>query len=122
LSGLPKFSRAAFRRCAGTMPRFERFCGDSESILGRRAARETRTNRQEAAVEQIFGVVGSGSLFLSYCAYCEARDALQTASFRVSPGRAKLAGLAAAFATLATGCLICLLLARAGALYDAGAL
>ena len=74
-------------------------------------------------MEQIFGVVGSGSLFLSYCAYCEARDALKSTPFQISPGRAKLAGLAAAAATLATGCLICLLLARAGAFYDsAGAL
>jgi hypothetical protein len=69
-------------------------------------------------LEQIFGVVGSGSLFLSYCAYCEARDVLQSTSFRISPGRAKLAGLAAAAATLVSGCLICLLLARAGAFYD----
>ena len=69
-------------------------------------------------MEQIFGVVGSGSLFLSYCAYCEARDALQSASFQISPRRAKLAGFAAAAATLAIGCVICLLLARAGAFYD----
>jgi len=72
-------------------------------------------------MEQVFGVVGSGSLFLSYCAYCEARDATQSASFRLSPGRAKLAGFAAAGATLVFGWLICLLLARAGALYDVGA-
>lgn len=73
-------------------------------------------------MDQIFGVVGGGSLFLSYCAYCEARDALQFAAFHVSPGRARLVGLAAAAATLAAGCLVCLLLARAGALYDGGAL
>jgi hypothetical protein len=74
-------------------------------------------------MEQIFGVIGSGSLFLSYCAYCEARDALQSATFRVSPGRAKIAGLAAAGATLAIGWLICLLLAhQAGGVYDASAL
>ena len=70
-------------------------------------------------MEQIFGVVGSGSLFLSYCVYCEARDALKATPFQISPNRAKLAGLAAAAATLVTGWLICLLLARAGAFYDA---
>jgi hypothetical protein len=73
-------------------------------------------------MEQIFGVVASGSLFLSYCAYCEARDALQLATFRFSPVRAKLAGLAAAAATLAAGWVVCLLLARAAALNDGGAL
>ena len=70
-------------------------------------------------MEQIFGVVGSGSLFLSYFVYCEARDALKSTPFQISPSRAKLAGLAAAAATLVTGWLICLLLARAGAFYDA---
>jgi hypothetical protein len=73
-------------------------------------------------MEQIFGVVGSGSLLLSYFAYCEARDALQLATFRISPGRAKLAGLAAAAATLVAGWVVCLLLARAGAPYDGGGL
>jgi|GEM_PF-4246607 hypothetical protein len=73
-------------------------------------------------MEQIFGVIGSGSLFLSYCAYCEARDALRSTAFGISPGRAKIAGLAAAGATLAVAWLICLLLARAGGVYDPSAL
>lgn len=67
-------------------------------------------------MEQIFGLVAGGSLFLSYCAYCEARDALQSASFRISPGRAKIAGLAAAGFTMAVGWCVCLALAQGGAL------
>ena len=73
-------------------------------------------------MEQIFGLVGSGSLFLSYCAYFEARDALQSASsLHISPKRAKMAGLAAAGITLAVGWFICLALVRGGALYDPSA-
>ena len=92
-------------------------------VEGKAAAEIRDWVKRSGVMEQIFGVVGSVSLFLSYCAYCEARDALQFAGFRISPGRAKLAGLAAAAATLAAGWLVCLLLARTGApLYDGGAL
>ena len=70
-------------------------------------------------MEQIFGVIGAGSLFLSYCAYCEARDALQSTAFHISPSRAKMAGLFAAGVTLTIGWVVCLLLLRSGVPYDA---
>jgi hypothetical protein len=56
---------------------------------------------------QIFGIVGSGMLFLSFCAYCEARDALQSTALSFSPSRAKFAGLCAAGVTLFIGLAIC---------------
>jgi hypothetical protein len=78
------------------------------------------TSNEERAMGQIFGIVGSGMLFLSFCAYCEARDALQSAAFSFSPSRAKIAGLFAACVTLAIGMVICCLLTMAGTSYGGG--
>jgi hypothetical protein len=68
-------------------------------------------------VGQIVGVIGTGVLLLSFCAYCEARDVLQSASYQLSPRRAKIAGLFAASVTILAGVVICCALAN-GAPYD----
>jgi hypothetical protein len=104
---------------------FLRYCGDNGFILGRRELESPDLTARAAGGEervmgQIFGIVGSGMLFLSFCAYCEARDALQSATFSFSPGRAKIAGLVAACFTLAVGMVICCLLTMAGTSYEGG--
>jgi hypothetical protein len=66
---------------------------------------------------QSYAVVGSGVLLLSYCAYCEAWDALQSTARPISSGRAKIAGYFAACLTLIIGFVVCCLLA-AGNPYD----
>jgi TctA family transporter len=66
---------------------------------------------------QIVGVIGTGILFLSFCAYCEARDVLQSSSYQLSPRRAKIAGLFAASLTIVAGVVICCALVR-GAPFD----
>jgi hypothetical protein len=62
-------------------------------------------------VGQVVGVIGTGVVFLSFCAYCEARDALSSPSHQISPRRAKLAGLFAASLTILLGVVICCALA-----------
>jgi hypothetical protein len=59
---------------------------------------------------QIFGVVGSGMLFLSFCAYCEAREALQSTTYGFTPASAKAVGVLAAGITLIMGLVVCCLL------------
>jgi hypothetical protein len=76
-----------------------------------------KANQAEAMMGQIFGIVGSGMLFLSFCAYCEAREALQSTAYGFTPARAKAAGYFAAGLTLAIGLAVCCLLV-AGAPYD----
>jgi hypothetical protein len=69
-----------------------------------------RTSAVEATMGQIVGVVGSGILFLSFCAYCEARDVLRSTGHGISPGRAQLGGaLAAGLTVLAGAAAICYL-------------
>jgi hypothetical protein len=74
-------------------------------------------SKAEAIMGQIFGIVGSGMLFLSFCAYCEAREALQSTAFNFTPARAKAAGIFAGAVTLAVGLVVCCLLVS-GAPYD----
>jgi hypothetical protein len=66
--------------------------------------------KREAIMGQIFGIVGSGMLFLSFCAYCEAREALQSTAFNFTPAHAKAAGVFAGAVTLAIGLAVCCLL------------
>jgi hypothetical protein len=66
---------------------------------------------------QIIGVVGSAVLFFSFCAYCEARDVLQSTRHGISPLTAKLAGVLAASLTVLAGFLAIVYLLMAGASY-----
>jgi hypothetical protein len=65
---------------------------------------------------QIYAVVGSGVVFLAFCAYFETRDAFQPAHSAAPPismARAKAAGMFAAGLTFGAGFVVCCLLAAA---------